>query len=149
MYQDELLWLKVNEDWNRVQVRKSNQDVVYSFSVYTEPLYSTTKFTTWNKHWIWAARDFLIQDGEILNEKLGFQEIFNWRLIENKPAFLFRKDGRLGFSYDGKIIPLEYQNIARYMCCGYAINNPSIGDDSAHFFAEREGVWYYVVVQFR
>lgn len=149
LYQDELLWLKVNEDWDHVQVTKSNQEVIYSFSVYTEPMFSTKTFTTWNGHWIWAARDFLIIDGEFLNEKLGFQEIFKWRLIDDKPAYLFHKDGRAGFSYDGKILPLEYQNIARYMCCGYAINNPYIGDHSAHFFAERDGVWYYVVIRFR
>jgi len=149
LYLDELLWLKVSEDWEHVQVIKSNQDVVYSFSVYTEPMYSTKLFTIWNSHWVWVARDFLIIDGEILNEKLGFQEIFLWRLIDDKPAYFFRNDGRAGFSYDGKIFPLEYQNIARYMCCGYSVNNPSIGDHSAHFFAERDGVWYYVVLKFR
>ena len=152
LYQDEPLWLKVSEDWQHVQVLKSNSEsieVFYSFYVHTEPMYSTKIFTNWNGHWVWAARDFLIQDGEILNEKLGFQEIFKWRLIDDKPAYLFRKDGRVGFSYDGKILPLEYQNVARYMCCGYAVNNPSIGDNSAYFFAERDGVWYYVVLKFR
>lgn len=149
LYQDELLWLKVNEDWDHVQVLKSNRDVIYSFSVYTEPMFSTKLFTIRNSHWVWAVRDFLIIDGEIINEKLGFQEIFLWRLIDGNPAYFFRKDGRAGFSYDGKIFPLEYQNIARYMCCGYSVNNPSIGDNSARFFAEREGVWYYVVLKFR
>ena len=149
LYEDELLWLKVSDDRGHVQVWKSTQEVIYSFAVSLEPLYFTRKFTSWNGHWVWVARDFLIQDGEILNEKLGFQEIFEWRLIENQPAYLFRKDGRVGFSYAGKTLPLEYQNVARYLCCGYASNNPSIGGDSAHFFAEREGVWYYVVVDFR
>jgi hypothetical protein len=152
LYQGKLLWLKVSDDWRQVQVIKSDSEslnVVYSFTVYTEPMYSTEEFVSWNGHWIWAARDFLIQDGEIVNEQLGFQEIFLWRLIEGIPAYLFRKDGRVGFSYDGKITPLEYQDIARYMCCGYAINNPSIGDSSAHFFAKRNGIWYYVVLKFR
>lgn len=148
LYQDEPLWLKVSKDWNHVRVLKSNSEsveVLYSFSVCTEPMYSTQKFTTWDGHWVWAVHDFLIQDGKIRNEELGFQEIFNWRLIDNKPAYLFRKDGRVGFSYDGKIIPLEYQNVARY----WWSNEPYIGKNSAHFFAEREGVWYYVVVKFR
>jgi hypothetical protein len=152
LYQNEPLWLKVSDDWQQVQVVKSNSEsleVVYSFAVHTEPMYSTKKFVNWNGHWVWAVRDFLIQDGEIINEKLGFQEIFLWRLIDDKPAYLFRKDGRVGFSYDGKIFPLEYQNIARYMCCGYSVNNPSIGDNSAHFFAERDGVWYYIVLKYR
>lgn len=152
LYQGKPLWLKVNKDWQHVQVVKSDSEslkIIYSFSVYTEPMYSTKEFVSWNGHWVWAARDFLIQDGEILNERLGFQEIFQWKLIDDKPAYLFRKDGRVGFSYDGKIIPLEYQEVARYMCCGYSVNNPSLSDDSAHFFAERNGIWYYVVLKFR
>ena len=149
LYQGELLWLKANEGWHGVDVVKSNGDVVFSFFVAGEPMYSTKNFLVWNDHWIWATRNFLVQDGEILNGKLGFQEIFEWRLVENKPAYLFRKDGRVGFSYDGKILPLAYQNVARDLCCGYAVNNPWIGDTRAHFFAEREGVWYYVVLKFR
>jgi hypothetical protein len=128
-----------------VQVLKSDQEVLYSFFVNTEPIYSTKYFKIWNDHWVWVTRDFLIIDGEILNEKLGFQEIFNWRLINDKPAYLFRKDGRVGFSYDGKIIPLEYQDVAR----NWWSNKPYIGDNSAHFFAERDGIWYYVVLKFR
>ena len=151
LVQDQLLWLKVNEDFSQVQVVKSDSEsneVLYAFSVHTEPIYSTQKFVSWQGHWVWAVRDFLIQDGEILNEKSGFQEIFEWRLLNDKPAFLFRKDGRVGFSYDNQIVPLEYQNVARNLCCGYAVNNPVICKDSAHFFAERDGVWYYVVLKF-
>jgi hypothetical protein len=149
LFQDELLWLRASDDWNHVQVIKSNQEIFYSFSIHTEPMLSTRNFINWDGHWVWVLLDFLIVDGEILNEKLGFQEIFYWKLIDDKPAYLLHKDGRAGFSYDGKILPLEYQNIARYMCCGYAVNNPYIGDHSAHFFAERDGVWYYVVIKFR
>ena len=148
LYQGDLLWLETTRN-SRIQVLTSSRDIIYSFASYREPFYSTEKFTTWDGHWIWAPLDFLIQDGEILNEKLGFQEIFKWRLIDGKPAYFFRKNGRVGFSYDGKIIPLEYQDIAHYMCCGYAANNPFLGDNSAYFFAEREGVWYYVGIDFR
>jgi hypothetical protein len=151
LVQDRLLWLKVSQDWDHVQVIKSDSEaneMLYSFVVYTEPMFATNKFVSWNGHWVWAARDFLIQDGEIINEKLGFQEIFEWRLIDDTPAYFFRKDGRTGFSYHGQIIPLEYQNVARNLCCGYAVNNPAICKDRAHFFAQRDGTWYYVVLKF-
>jgi len=95
-----------------------------------------------------AARDFLIQDGEILNEKLGFQEIFSWNLVDDKPVYLFRKGPRIGFSYDGKILPLEYQEVGHHFCCGFSSNNAYVGEDAAHFFGKRAGVWYYVVVKF-
>jgi len=149
LYQDELLWIRASEDWEHVQIVTSDSKIISAFAVHTEPMLSTLKFSKWNDQWVWVLRDFVILDGEILNKSLGFQEIFLWRLIDEKPAYFFRKDGRVGFSFDGKIYPLEYQHIAHYMCCGYSINNPSIYDNSARFFAEREGVWYYVILEFK
>jgi hypothetical protein len=149
VYQGELLWLKATKDFNHIQIIKSNREVVYSFAVYTEPMYAANQFTARDGHWILSARDFVIQDGESLNKTLGFQEMFNWSLIDEKPAYFFRKGPRIGFSYDGKILPLEYQEVAHYLCCGFASNNPYIGQNAAHFFAKRNGVWYYVTVKFR
>lgn len=148
LYQDELLWIRAREDWEHVEIINSDQDVIFSFAIYTEPMHSTKNFLNWNGHWVWVLRDFVIIDGEIINESLGFQEIFYWRLIDDKPSYFFRKDGRVGFSFSGKIYPLDYQNIAVYMCCGYAVNNPQIEGNSARFFGERDGVWYYVVLDF-
>ena len=149
LYQGELLWLKATKDFGHVQIMKSDQQVVYSFALYTEPIYSVSRFRTWNGHWSLAARDFVIQDGEILNEKFGFQEIFSWNLVDDKPVYLFRKGPRIGFSYDGKILPLEYQDVGHHFCCGFSSNNPYVGEDTAHFFGKRNGVWYYVVVKFK
>jgi len=149
LHQNEVLWLKATKDFSHVQILKSSQEPVFSFAVYTEPIYAVNRFTTWNGHWILAARDFLIQDGEFINEKLGFEEIFSWGLIAEKPVYLFRKGPRVGISYEGKILPLQYQDVARYKCCGYAANNPSIDSNGVHFFAKRDGVWYYVVVRFK
>jgi hypothetical protein len=147
LYQGEVLWVKARQAGGHVQILKSNQEVVSSFAVYTEPLYAVNRFTTWNGHLIFGARDFLIQDGEFMNKKLDFEEIFSWGLIAEKPIYLFRKGPRIGVSYDGKILPLNYQDVARYMCCSPAMNNPSIDPDSVHFFAKRDGVWYYVAVK--
>jgi len=149
IYQGEVFWIRADEEWDHVQIINSDQEVKFSFAIYSEPMHSTRNFLNWNGHWVWVLRDFVIVDGEILNQALGFQEIFYWVLIDDKPAYFFRKDGRLGFSFDGKIYPLEYQNIAVYMCCGYAVNNPSIENDCVRFFAERDGVWYYVVLDFQ
>lgn len=149
LYQGEVLWLKASKDFNHIQVIKNNQDVIYSFAVYTEPLYSANRFIVWNGHWILAARDFLIQDGENINKKLNFDEIFSWSLIDNKPVYFFRMGPRIGLSYNGGILPLEYQEVAHHYCCGFSVNNPNIVNDSAHFFGKRNGIWYYVVVKFK
>lgn len=147
LYQDELLWLRATTD-GHVQVVKSDKSVVYSFAVYDEPMFSVKRFNVWEGHWILVAGDFLIQDGEILNGKLGFDEIFSWNLVKGNPAYFFRKGSRVGISYDGQILPLQYQDVAHGLCCGYSGDNPYIGADAIHFFGKRDGLWYYVVVEF-
>ena len=96
-----------------------------------------------------AAGDFAIQDGEFLNQTLGFQEIFEWSVIDDKPVYLFRRGARLGLSYDGKFLLLPYEDIPRGLCCGFASNNPMTIDDTMYFFGKRDGTWYYAVVKFR
>lgn len=147
LYNSEVLWLKTSKDNNHVNVVKSNQEIVYSFASYTEPLHSTERFLNWNGHWIFLARDFLIQDGEVINKKLGFEEIFHWTLVDNQPVYFFRKGPRIGISYNGKLYPLEYQEVAHYLCCALGLNDPDVLDGKVHFFGKRNGYWYYVVVK--
>jgi hypothetical protein len=145
------LWLKINEDHGQVEVVKTNPqsiETIYSFTIFTEGVLASDQFTTWDEHWVWANKDFLIQDGVILNNEIGVQEIFSWRIIDEQPAFLFRKDGQLGFYFDEKIAALPYQDVVRHMCCGMVVNNPVIFEHEMSFFGFREGLWYYVVVAY-
>lgn len=158
LYKNELLWLKPNA---QDQVRKSDRQVIFSFVTYDEspmlhfqqPL-GIKKFISWESHWILTFGSFLVQDGEFINKKLGYQEIFGWNLIHNKPAYFFSKGARFGISYDGQVLPLQYDEIANGLCCwnnGAAPVeiNAYIYGDSARFFGRRNGVWYHVVVKFK
>ena len=148
-YQDSLLWLKITDDWNQVEVLKTNPQTIesiYSLTLFTEGVYASDKFVAWNDHWVWVDKDFLIQDGVIVNNAIGVQEIFSWKAIEDREVFLFRKDGRTGLFYDGKVAALPYQDVTRHLCCGLVVNNPILTDHEARFFAVREGVWYYVII---
>jgi hypothetical protein len=148
LYKGEILWVKTSSDNKLVEVIKSNRNVVFSFVPYTEPMYALSGFNIWEDHWILEAGDFLIQDGEILNETLGFQEIFSWSLVKDKPTYFFRMDSKVGLSHDGQILPLQYDDVAHGLCCGPAQNNPYLNDDSVHFFGKRNGEWFYVVLKF-
>jgi hypothetical protein len=148
VYQGELLWAKGTQDVD-VEVRRNNREVLFTFSTYFGTHLAVDSFQSWNGHWILTAGDFMIQDGEILNTKLGFQEIFEWSVIDDKQVYLFRRGARLGLSYDGKVLLLPYDDIARGMCCGLSNNNPRTIDDTIYLFGKRDGVWYYAVVKFR
>ncbi len=147
LYQDELLWAKVNQN-SQIEIKRSNQEILFTFETFFSSKLHMDNFSSWNGHWILEAEGFLVQDGEILNEKLGYQEIFNWGLVKDKPTYFFRKGSRIGISHGGKILPIQYQNVAYGLCCSFASNNPYTGEESINFFGKRDGVWYYVLIKF-
>jgi hypothetical protein len=146
LYQGELLWARTAP--GHVEIKKSNGDVIFTFAVNLPPNHYP-RFRAWDGHWILDVENFVIQDGEILNKNLGFEEMFNWGLVKGKPTYFFRKGSKVGISHDGQILPLQYQDIAHGLCCGPAQNNPGIGDDFMHFYGKRNDAWYYVVLEFR
>lgn len=142
-HQGELLWVQAAEG-ARVQVQRRDRQILVSFATYFGARLPVNNFQAWNDHWILEIGDFVIQDGEILNETLGFEEVFYWRLLKGKPVYLFRKGPRMGLSYDGQFFPLDYEDIARGHCCGLTGNNPVVSDNTLRFFGKRDGVWFYV-----
>jgi len=145
LHEGELLWARMYG--NRIEIKKSNGEIIYTLAIVSMPN-KYPRFIAWNYHWILQWEDLAIQDGEILNKKLGFQEMFNWSLVQDKPTYFFRKGSGIGISHDGQIFPIKYQEVAHGMCCSPAANNPGMGNDSIRFFGKRDGIWYYVVVKF-
>lgn len=144
LYQDELLWARLRPD-GRIEVQKSNGDILFTFKHKSKAFI----FKEWNGHWVLEAGNVLVIDGEEPYQKLGFQQIFMWNLVKDKPAFFFQKGSKFGISYDGQILPLQYDEIANGLCCEASGNNPYIGSDFARFLGKRNGVWYYVLVKFK
>jgi len=134
-------------DHTDLQLRNSNHDLVFSFATYFGAQIPIKRFLSWNDHWILAVSDFVIQDGEILNAKFGFEEVFDWNPIDDKPFYFFRKGPRVGISYDGQFLPVYYHEIVHGYCCGLALNNPRMIDNTVRFFGKRDGLWYFVVVE--
>lgn len=136
-------------DHTDVQVRNGNHDLLFSFATYFGTHIPIERFLAWNDHWILAVSDFVIQDGEILNAKFGFEEVFNWYLMEGKPFYFFRKGPQVGISYDGLFLPVYYHEIVHGYCCGLALNNPRKDENTIRFFGMRDGIWKYVVVEIK
>jgi hypothetical protein len=134
-------------DHTDVQLRNGSHDLVFSFATYYGTHIPIKRFREWNDHWILAVSDFVIQDGEILNAKFGFEEVFDWYSIDGKPFYFFRKGPRVGFSYDGQFFSFYYHEIVHGYCCGLALNNPGMYENTVRFFGKRDGLWYYVVVE--
>ena len=92
---------------------------------------------------IWGE---ILQNGESLNEQHGYDESFNFQILEGKPFFFYSKDGKLGFSYDGRSTSLGYTEIPHYLCCSASAFNPLPAEKMVSFFAAKEDVQYYVEI---
>jgi hypothetical protein len=106
----------------------------------------------YDQHWVLEAAPFspdgpvgmIIRDGVLLNELYGYEEMFGFQLMAGRPYFFFKQDGKIGFSFNGEIVEAGYGEIPHYKCCGIAPINPVVAKKMVSFFAERDGVWYYV-----
>jgi hypothetical protein len=83
-------------------------------------------------------------NGELLNERYGYEEMFGFQLMAGRPFYFFKQAGKVGFSFDGQVVDASYEEVPHYVCCGLAQINPIAARNMVAFFAEREGTWYYV-----
>lgn len=90
---------------------------------------------------IWGE---IFQGGESLNEQLGYEEAFNFQILDDKPFFFFSKDGVLGYSYDGRETTLGYSEIPHYLCCSASAFNPQAAEEMVAFYALKAELYFYV-----
>lgn len=145
---DEPLFLGLGNG-TTLQVFNLQHELIFSFASYYVTHVPIKKFKDWNSHWILEVSNFVVQDGNILNEKYNFEEVFDWFLIKEKPFYFFRKGPRVGLSYNDKFFSTYYHEVIHGYCCGLTLNNPQFKDDVLRFFGKRDGIWYYVVLEFR
>jgi hypothetical protein len=86
----------------------------------------------------------VLVDGESLNEALGYEETFGWRLIDDRPFYFFRQDSKIGMSYAGEVLPLQVDAVIHYACCSGAVWDIEGNDTMVSFFATQDGVSVYV-----
>lgn len=146
LVKDELLWLDIDEN-TYLHVINNQRHRLFSFATFFGANLPVRQFTAWEDHWVVEVGDFIIIDGEILNEKMDYDGAFDWHLLNDKPFYFFRKGAQVGISYDGQILPASYHEIAHGHCCGLALNNPILDENAIRFFGKRDGIWYSVVVE--
>ena len=88
----------------------------------------------------------LYLDGVLLNQKYGYQEMFGYQLLDNKPFYFYKKDGRIHLSYAGQDLPLVYDQVPHYGCCSNGELNPRSGPNWLNFWGRRGTHWYYVQI---
>ena len=86
----------------------------------------------------------IVQDGVLLNRKLGYDEAFGFQTIATRPFYFFKRSGRVTAWYDGQEIPLDVESVSHYGCCSAAQYNPLVLTNMVAFFGKRGQTWYLV-----
>jgi len=143
-----------------VQVLKNDMVIYNADAGDVSPISNLRGLWTYSDHWVIeiayvkldpASNDSplepvgqIIQDGESLNDRYGYEQAFGFQLINDKPFFFFQQNGKTGISYDGEQFLMDFDQIPHYQCCSDAVLNPRTGLNMVSFFAQRQGTWYYV-----
>ena len=107
---------------------------------------------TYEDHWvleillaedeIWMGEIF--QDGELINDLMGYEEAFGFQLLAGEPFFFYQRNGQLGYSYAGQETDLPYDHIPHYRCCAEDTLNPVQAEQMVAFFAQQGELWFYL-----
>lgn len=146
---ESVVYARANQKWEIEIVRDGK--VVYTYShpkatLMASPTYMVQGLANWDGKWVFeTVESTVLVDGESLNERLGYKEIFGFRMIAGKPFFFFtRDDGKVHIAYDGQVAPQVYDQVPHYGCCDSADYNPQGSEQMVTFFGVRDGQWYLV-----
>jgi hypothetical protein len=86
----------------------------------------------------------VFHNGDPLNFKWDYKDIFSFQFLSGKPFYFFEDDNGLGYSFDGRITRLPYEEIIHYMCCSASSLNPIQAETMVAFYAFTGEDWFYV-----
>jgi hypothetical protein len=85
-------------------------------------------------------------DGQSLDELYGYEESYGYQTIHGMPFYFYKRDGKIGISYDEQEIPLGYDGVWHYGCCSGGALNPRMAQNIIGFFAWRGEHWFYTEI---
>ncbi|MDD5087628.1 MAG: hypothetical protein PHI18_02355 [bacterium] len=136
-----------------------NDTVVFQFRDCVgaeDPLFYVRGYDWWIESWAYRdaedttkrytpTRGFqVIVNGEFLSDRYHCSGTFEYRYLDGKPFFLFRRDSLLGWNYAGVETVTDFDEFFHGHCCGEAVSNPLVYADEFAFYARRDEIWYLV-----
>jgi hypothetical protein len=100
----------------------------------------------------------IVQGGVSLSERYGYNQAFDFQLMNGKPFYFFERNGNIGISYAGQIAWLGYDEVPHfseiYGCAGSASLElygwggitPLHSENMVAFYAHSGDRWYYVEI---
>jgi len=88
----------------------------------------------------------IICDSKSLKNENGYEEIFSFQILNNKPFYFYVKDGAYGINYDGIEAQLEYETLTWFRPHPGLENFIYQFQNMVVFFASRDDVGFEVVI---
>jgi hypothetical protein len=141
---DDLIAVEHGENgWESVNVLRNWQ------IIFTQPTAQTVEnpvrvLRSFNGQWVLETNDTVIINGEDIRPESSNTEVFHWQPLNGKPFYFFIQNGKVGLSYGGETLPVQYDQMIHGQCCEVSNFNPSGNDRMVWFYALRDGIWHYV-----
>jgi putative hemolysin len=136
-----------------INVTRNGEEIFRTNAGGISPIEPLRGLWTYDNHWVLETNLFLdgkpftgqiFVDGESLNAQNGYEESFSFQTINGRPFYFFRRDGKVNTWFDGKEIPLSYDDVPHYLCCGDSGLNPKARQGAVLFFGNKDDQWYFV-----
>ena len=137
-----------------VTLERNGKEIYRIETGMASPVTALRGLWTYDGHWeletAYVSRDAvagrLTRDGVVLNDALGYSDVFNFQLLGGRPFYFFVRRGKVGYSFDGREAMLAFDEIPHYGCCSAAELNPLQALDMVAFFARKGSTWYYIEI---
>jgi hypothetical protein len=140
---NDLISLQAEEDNSAVNVLK-NGEVIFRQALTSTVEAPVHHLQSYNGQWVLETNESVIIDGKDLRETKGYSEVFGWQTLDGRPFYFFIKDGKVGLSYNGQDLPVQYEQVIHGVCCDLTVFNPAGNERMVWFYAVKDGVWHYV-----
>jgi hypothetical protein len=141
---DDLITVEQGDDnWAFLNVLR-NGEIIFTKTLAFTVEVPVRSLQSFNGQWILETNDALIIDGVDIGGQLGYDEVFHWQPLNDRPFYFFVDEGEVGLSYAGQVLPVQYDQVIHGQCCEPAIFNPAGNGRMVWFYALRDGVWQYV-----
>ncbi len=94
--------------------------------------------------WVFDSNGSLFIGGRLVNKSLGYDEIYGWQVLNGKPFYFFTQNGKVGLSYGGSVLPVNFDDVIHGSCCEAGAFNVSGNPSMVWFFARSNDFWNYV-----
>jgi hypothetical protein len=131
-----------------LQIKKNDQLIdTLSVSGATPASGPVRGLWSWNGHWYLVLPGLVLENGAGLNQRLGYPEIFSWRLLKDKPFYFYRKDAQMHAVYNDQPLPALYDEIlSEPQWTDAILVQMRTYESGMVFYARRGDTWYYVVL---